>query len=229
MLFDFFLWPMLIPLFIPLVYALRYKKNALLEVALISLIMVLIVIFYWPLTIVLSTSSNIITKFSLFIVLPLIVLYISWRLLNNKEDFTFDMFGITNTGIEKSLKLGFLFIPLMLFVTFIAKYLIGGVSEPYFSLGVISFIESFTEEFFFRGLLFLFLASKIDLKIAYITSLLSFILMHPQNLTNPFIISTIVQGILTLEICRRSKNLAGAWVLHGTNRFFSIVILPLFF
>jgi len=227
--FDFFLWPMLVPLIIPLFYTLIYKKKSILDVALIILIMVLIVIFYWPLTMVLSTSSNIITKLLLFIALPLIVLYISWRLLNNKKDFTFDRFGITNNGIEKSMKLGFLFIPIMLFVTFIAKYLIGGVSEPFFLLGVISFAESFTEEFFFRGILFLYLASKINLKIAYITSLLSFILMHPQNLTNPFIISTIVQGVLTLEICRRSKNLAGAWVLHGTNRFFSIVILPLFF
>ncbi|MDG6229252.1 MAG: CPBP family intramembrane metalloprotease [Candidatus Thermoplasmatota archaeon] len=227
--FDFFLWPMLVPLIIPLFYTLIYKKKSILDVALIVLIMVLIVIFYWPLTMVLSTSSNIITKFLLFIALPLIVLYISWRLLNNKKDFTFDRFGITNNGIEKSLKLGFLFIPLMLFVTFIAKYLIGGVNEPHFFLGVVSFVESFTEEFFFRGILFLYLSSKINLKIAYITSLLSFILMHPQNLTNPFIISTIVQGVLTLEICRRSKNLAGAWVLHGTNRFFSIVILPLFF
>jgi hypothetical protein len=69
--------------------------------------------------------------------------------------------------------------------------------------------------------------SKTNLKIAYVTSLTSFILMHPQNFTNLFIVSTIVQGILTIEICRRSSNLTGAWIVHGTNRFFSIVLYPL--
>lgn len=225
--FDFFLWPMLVPLFIPLFYAIKYKKNAVIDVTMIIFITILIVLLYWPMTIGLLSSSNIIVKFLLFVIFPLIVLYAYWR-SNNKNDFPFERIGITNKDIEKSLKLGFLFIPLMLLVTFIAKYMIGGTSDPYFSLGVISFVESFTEEFFFRGILFLYLASKTNLKIAYITSLLSFILMHPQNITNPFIISTIVQGILTLEICRRSRNLIGAWALHGTNRFFSIVLLPLF-
>jgi len=112
---------------------------------------------------------------------------------------------------------------------FIAKYMIGGTLDGNFSLGVVSFAESFTEEFFFRGILFLFLMSKTNLKIAYVTSLASFVLMHPQNFANPFIISTIVQGFLTIEICRRSKNLVGAWVIHGTNRFFSIAIMPFLF
>lgn len=205
----------------------RYKKNVVLDVTLIILITVLIVFFYWPLTLGLASSSNIITKYLLFVALPLFVLYIPWKSMNpEKKDFPFSMFGISDKGFETSLKLGFLFIPLMLSVTFIAKIAIGGSSEPYFSLGVISFVESFTEEFFFRGILFLYLALKTDMRIAYITSLLSFILMHPQNLTNLFIISTIVQGVFTLEICRRSQNLVGAWVLHGTNRFFSIVLLP---
>jgi membrane protease YdiL (CAAX protease family) len=129
--------------------------------------------------------------------------------------------------MEKSLKLGFLFIPLMLIFTFFAKYMIGGAFNPDFPLGVVSFVESFTEEFLFRGVLFLFLISKTNFKIAYITSLGSFILMHPQNFSNPFIISTIAQGLITLEICKRSNNLAGAWVVHGTNRFFSIGIYHL--
>ena len=115
----------------------------------------------------------------------------------------------------------------MLFITFSAKYVMGGIFNPNFPLGVVSFVESFTEEFFFRGILFLFLMSKTNLKVAYITSLGSFVLMHPQNFTNPFIISTISQGLITLEICRRSKNLTGAWIVHGTNRFFIIAIYPL--
>jgi membrane protease YdiL (CAAX protease family) len=137
-------------------------------------------------------------------------------------------FGLKIKGLKSSIKLGLIFIPLMLIVTFLVKFMIDGYHNIDFSLGVISFFESFTEEFFFRGVLFLFLMSKTNLKVAYVTSLSSFILMHPQNFSNLFIISTLVQGLITLEICRRSRNLAGACIVHGANRFFSIVIYPLF-
>jgi membrane protease YdiL (CAAX protease family) len=222
---------MLIPMSIPLFYGIKYKRESLLEIIIIILVMIGIVIFYWPLTLGFDSSANIITKFLLFVLVPLFFLILSdkirYKQKNEKLDFQFSQFGITSNGIEKSLKLGFLFLPLMLIITFIAKYMMGGVFNPNFPLGVVSFVESFTEEFFFRGILFLFLMSKTNLKIAYITSLGSFILMHPQNFTNPFIISTIVQGLVTLEICRRTSNLAGAWIVHGTNRFFSIFLYPL--
>ncbi len=195
--------------------------------------MIFIVVAYWPLTVGFNSDANILPKFLLFVFVPLVFFYITWKIRNKqkkkKQEYSFKQFGITEEGFEKSLKLGFLFLPIMLIVTFIAKYIIGGTLDGNFSLGVVSFVESFTEEFFFRGILFLFLMSRTNLKIAYVTSLASFVLMHPQNFTNPFIISTIVQGFLTIEICRRSKNLVGAWVLHGTNRFFSIAIMPFLF
>lgn len=65
------------------------------------------------------------------------------------------------------------------------------------------------------------------MKVAYVTSVSSFVLMHPNNLADVFILSTIVQGFLTVEVCRRSKNLLGAWIVHGANRFFIIVIIAL--
>ena len=222
---------MLIPMIIPIIYGIKYKRESLLEISIITLVMIFIVISYWPLTLGLNSSANIITKFLLFVLVPLFFIYLTYKIRNKqsrkKLEFQYDQFGITINGMNKSLKLGFLFLPLMLFITYLAKTMIGGTLYPNFPLGIVSFIESFTEEFFFRGILFLFLMSKTNLKIAYITSLLSFILMHPQNFTNPFIISTIVQGLITLEICRRSSNLAGAWIVHGTNRFFSIAIYPL--
>lgn len=230
MLFDFFLWPMLIPMIIPIVYGIKYNRDSLLEICIITFTMIFIVVAYWPLTVGLNSSANIITKFLLFVLLPLAFLYITWKIKNKqkkeKQSFTFNQYGITSVGFEKSLNLGLLFLPIMLLVTFLVKYMIGGSFDGDFSLGVVSFMESFTEEFFFRGILFIFLMSRTNLKIAYITSFASFILMHPQNFSNLFIISTMVQGFLTIEICRRSKNLVGAWVLHGTNRFFSIVIIP---
>lgn len=229
--FDFFLWPMLMPMFIPIFYGLKYKRESLLEIIIITIVMIGIVISYWPLSLGFNSSANIITKFLLFVLIPILFLYLNYKIINRyshkKSDFQLNQFGITRNGIEKSLKLGFILIPLMFLVTFSAKYMIGGISDPNFPLGVVSFVESFTEEFFFRGILFLFLMSKTNLKIAYITSLTSFILMHPQNFTNPFIISTIAQGLITLEICKRSSNLAGAWIVHGANRFFSIALYPL--
>ena len=221
---------MLIPMIIPIIYAIKYKRESVLEISIITLVMIFIVIAYWPLTLGLNSSSNIITKFLLFVLVPLFFLYLTFKIRNKRSrkklKFQYKQFGITSNGINKSLKLGFLFLPLMLFITYLAKTMIGGTIYPNFSLGIVSFIESFTEEFFFRGILFLFLMSKTNLKIAYITSLLSFIFIHPQNFTNLFIISTIVQGLITMEICRRTSNLAGAWIVHGTNRFFSITIYP---
>ena len=228
--FDFILWPMLIPMFLPLIYALMYKLDSLIEIGVITLSMLLIVISYWPLTLRFNSTSNIVTKFLLFILLPLFLLYIAFnvqnKLKNEKRVISFERFGIRRDGLKNSLLLGLLLIPLMLLFTYAAKYMIGGFYEANFSVGIVSFVESFTEEFFFRGVLFLFLISRTDLKIAYTTSLASFVLMHPQNFSNLFIISTILQGFLTLEICRRSKNIVGAWILHGTNRFFSIAIFP---
>jgi len=148
---------------------------------------------------------------------------------SDESIFSWEYFGIESKGLEKSLKLGLLMLPIMLITTFLVTYIIGMKFYSDFPLGVVYFVESFTEEFFFRGILFLFLMRRTNLQVAYVTSFTSFVLMHSQyyiNFINPFIIITIIQGFLTLEICRRSKNLLGAWVLHGTNRFFSIVIIP---
>ena len=54
----------------------------------------------------------------------------------------------------------------------------------------------------------------------------------PYTITGPilekiFFREKAPQGILTIEICRRSNNLTGAWLLHGINRFFIIAIVPL--
>jgi len=116
----------------------------------------------------------------------------------------------------------------MIVVTGLIQFFIGITWDADLIAGAISFFEAFTEEFFFRGLLFIFLLKKTDLKIAYVTSLASFILIHPQNLTTLLIVPTIVQGIIALEIARRSYNIIGSWMVHGSNRFFELVILPLF-
>jgi membrane protease YdiL (CAAX protease family) len=219
---------MIIPMILPLIYTLKYRRDSFFEIILITLSMIFFVIAYWPLTIGFRSTANIISKYILLVLIPYVILKIYWIYKNEKRDH-FEQLGLTNKGLESSFKLGLMLIPIMLFITFLAKLLMNNsIMEPNLEVGVVSFIESFSEEFFHRGILFLLLSDKTNIKIAYITSFTSFILMHPQNFTNPFIISTIAQGIITLEICRRTKNLIGAWVLHGTNRFFSIVIIPFF-
>lgn len=188
--------------------------------------MVLIVVLYWPLLTsnFFSTYTYIAVKVLLFILLPLGAFLLIKR---DTSPLHGDRYGIKKNGLKKSCFFFMLFLPIMLIVTFVIKYINGVSADVDVAVGTLSFFEAFTEEFFFRGILFFFLLKKTNLTIAYLTSLASFTLMHPQNLTNIFIIGTIVQGILTIEIARRSQNIIGSWLLHGSNRFFELVIIPL--
>jgi len=224
--FNLFLWPMILPMILPIFYCFKYKRESLVEILAIILTMIIIVILYWPLSNNFFTSQNILAKFVLFVFLPILILYI---LSPEKSLFSLKKYGIKKAGFKKSFSLSLLLLPVMLGVTFIIKYFSGVSYDADLISGIISFFESFSEEFFFRGVLFLFLLNKTNLKVAYFSSLFSFILMHPQHLenyTNLFFFSTIVQGVLTIEITRRSENIAGAWILHGINRFFIIAIIP---
>jgi len=225
--FNLFLWPMLIPMIIPLIYCVKYKKEALIEIGIITLAMILIVVLYWPLL-----TSNFalmytypVVKLLLFVFLPLTLFFVIKR---DTQSLHGILYGVTKQGLKKSFFWFILFLPIMLVVTGSIQYLIGVTWNSNIGAGTISFFEAFTEEFFFRGVLFIFLLKKTNINIAYMTSLASFIFIHPQNLTTLFIVGTIIQGIVTLEIARRSQNIFGSWMLHGSNRFFELVLLPLF-
>lgn len=224
--FNLFLWTMLVPMIIPLFYCLKYKKDSLTEIGTIFVSMLLIVVLYWPLLTsnFLSTHTYTAVKFLLFVIIPLLLLFLLKR---KKSPLKLEQLGIKKEGMKKSIWLFILFLPIMLAVTFALQYINGVFVDANLLAGTISFFEAFTEEFLFRGILFLFLISRTNLKVAYITSLASFVLMHPQHINSIFIIAPVVQGILTIEICRRSDNLIGAWLIHGINRFFTIAIIPL--
>jgi len=224
--FDLFLWPMLIPMIIPLIYCMKYKIEALIDVGIITLAMILIVVLYWPLL-----TSNIaltytypLVKLLLFVLLPIFLFLV---IQHKASTLHGALYGVTRQGIKKSFFWFILLLPIMIAVTGSIHYFHGVTWNADLIAGTISFFEAFTEEFFFRGILFIFLIQKTSMKIAYVTSLASFILIHPQHLTTIFIVATIVQGIITLEIARRSQNIIGSWMLHGSNRFFELVILPL--
>ena len=213
--FNLFLWPMLIPMLLPIFYCFIYKRKSLADIITITSAMMLIVVLYWPLTNTVYTTANIAVKVLLFVLIPIMCLLFLKR---DKSPLNLKQYGIKKDGLKKTLQLCLLFLPSMLGITFVIKYVNGISNDINILFGTVSFFEAFTEEFFFRGVLFIFLLSRTDVKIAYMTSLLSFVLMHPQNFTNIFIISTIIQGILTIEIVRRSENITGAWLLHGINR-----------
>ncbi|MCK4332985.1 MAG: hypothetical protein KAV40_05335 [Thermoplasmatales archaeon] len=100
--FDLLLWPMLVPMIIPLIYCFRYKKESLAEIGTIATSMFLIVVIYWPLLTsnFLSTQTYTAVKFLLFIILPLLCLFILKR---NKSPLKLEQFGIKKEGMKKSL------------------------------------------------------------------------------------------------------------------------------
>ena len=223
--FNFFLWPMILPMIVPLFYSIRYRRDSLKEIIGILIIMITIIIVYWPLLTseYLSSATYVATKILLFLVIPCGILLLLRR---SSISSLLPRIGLQKKGIRHSFVLGILFLPLMLIVTFLLHFVNGVGFDPNVLSGSVSFFEAFTEEFFFRGILFLYLFMLTDLRIAYFTSLACFILAHPQQVTSLFILGTLVQGILTLEITRKSENIIGAWMVHGINRFFILAVLP---
>ncbi|MCK4757112.1 MAG: CPBP family intramembrane metalloprotease [Thermoplasmata archaeon] len=206
-------------------------KKHIKEILLISLVLLIIVILYWPVLVFFENIPYIgylLGKTVLFVLVPLLIFYFYFKNKNQSINIfgTLKRFGVRKPGLEKSIFLSLLLLPIML----LANYIVGmGPDSPaagWYS-GVM-FAESFTEEFFFRGILFLYLWKITDVRIAYATSIIGFVLLHPQYFFAPIMLAGLVQGILTCIITHKSKNIVGAWLLHGLNRVFSLSIMPMF-
>jgi len=91
------------------------------------------------------------------------------------------------------------------------------------------FLDAFNEEFLFRGVLILYLWKITDIKVAYATSIVSYIIVHPQHYASLFMISTIAQGILLAIIAHKTKNIIGPWISHGLNRVLLQIIRAILF
>jgi len=216
---------MLVPLLIPLLYCIVYKRESLVDIVMIAVAMVFIVVAYWPLVTGIPYSIFTYTgiKFLLFVVVPVLLLQMVTK---RPSSVTLDQFGVKKEGLRRSIVLCVLFLPIMLLVT-VVIHVVSGVSvDTNVVVATVSFFEAFTEEFLFRGVLFIFLLSRTNRTVAYLTSFASFVLMHPQHFTTIFLLGVVVQGVLTIEIARRSENISGAWLLHGINRFFVIAVIP---
>lgn len=222
---GFFLWQMIIPLVVPLFYCLIYKRKSLREILLICSILIGIVLFYEPIIYsnLFSSWTYVIGKIVLFIFFPILIFSFYY-----KDLFSFlREIGFHSFQLKLSLKFFIMFLPLMLGTTAVVFYILNISNSINVSFALLMFFESLSEEVLFRGVLFLFLSKKTNIPVAYITSVSCFMLAHPQHFFSFTMIPTLVQGILTVEVVRRSKNLLGAWFLHGVNRIFGILIFPL--
>jgi len=215
--------PLIFALLIPIIYSLKNNKRELKPILLITLCSIGTIILY-PITSFFSISmplfGYLIGKIFLFVVFPIITIFYieQWDL----KDILSNV-GVRNRNISKSIFYGLI----VAIVTIIITVFVSSPSnfDPVYR--TIMFFESFTEEFFFRGFLFLYLLKKTNPKIAYATSILGFILIHPQHFGNMFLISTVTQGVLLTIVTDKTKNIIGPWISHGLNRFIPALIRSL--
>jgi membrane protease YdiL (CAAX protease family) len=221
--------PMLLALFIPITYCLRWKMESLRKVMSIS-ICCLFIVFLYRITVDLSniiepTLGYFIGKSIIFIILPLItILYIE----RCKIKTALTEIGVKKDKLVKSILLGLGF----LIITVILALIIysWGKTEPSSAYwNTVMFFEAFNEEFLFRGVLFIYLWKITDLKVAYVTSILAFILAHPQHLTSLSLICVATQGILLGAVAYKTKNIIGPWISHGFNRIIPQILMATVF
>lgn len=224
MLFNLGLFPIALMIFaflIPLIYTVKWKKKEFKDIVLLTGCGVIIILFY-PVTFYFSNVTGVfgytIAKGILFVFLPVVTIFHieKWSIRNILCNT-----GVRRENLQKSVLYGLVVTPILLLVTV-------SVSSGYTDdiiWHVVMFFEAFTEDFFFRGILFLYLIQKTSLKVAYSTSLTGFILVHSQHLSSVFIISTITQAVLLTLIVYKTKNIIGAWVAHGLNRNIPSLIL----
>lgn len=218
---------MLLAFVIPLVYCIKWKKTNLRKVVLIFICCIFIVVLY-PITtylgnIIEPTLGYFLGKLILFTFFPFFVIL---HLERWKIKTTLIELGVKKEKLMTSILLG---LGALLITVVIALLIYGwghaAPSSAYWN--TIMFFDSFNEEFLFRGVLLLYLWEITDLKIAYATSVLAFILAHPQNFTSLYIISTAAQGILLGIVTYKTKNLIGPWISHGLNRVIPQIIAAL--
>ncbi|MBL7160407.1 MAG: CPBP family intramembrane metalloprotease [Candidatus Aenigmarchaeota archaeon] len=222
MLEQFPVAPMLLVLLIPLAYSFWKRKER--KAVIVVCIACVFTVAFYPLVNILAnlvpTVGYFLGKIILFIFIPILAVFFleKWSLKNIFIDF-----GVRRKALGKSVSLG-----IAAAIVTIAITLLVSVTQWDLAFRSIMFFESFTEEFFFRGFLLLYLMKKTTPKIAYSTSVLGFVLIHPQHFNSLFLISTIAQGLLLAWVAGKTKNIIGPWIAHGANRFFPSLLRMIF-
>lgn len=207
-------------LLIPIGYSLKNNRKNLKPILLITIASIVMIVLYPVVSFLAGAIPDFgysIGKIILFILLPAAtILYIEkWGIKD-----IFRNLGVRKTNLPRSVLYGIIAgiitITITIFVSTTTQF------DAVFR--TVMFFEAFTEEFFFRGFLFLYLLTKTNLKVAYATSIVGFILIHPQNFTSLFIASTMAQSVLNTIIAHKTRNIIGPWISHGMNRLFPPLI-----
>ena len=220
---------MLPVLLISLVYCIKWNKKNLRKVIIIFLCCTSIVILY-PTTTYLGNVIEpmfgyFLGKILLFTLLPFFTILFLER---SKVKITIAKLGVKKEKLILSILLGLG----SLLVTISITLLISGwrqAESPSIYWDVLMFFDAFNEEFLFRGVLLLYLWKLTNLKIAYATSVLAFILVHPQYFTSLYLIHVIVQGLLLGLVVYKTKNVMGPWISHGFNRILPQILAAFFY
>ena len=170
-------------------------------------------------------------KIAFLVVIPLLILYFIQK-TTFKEEYNFK--NVKWSDLKFPLYVGLFIFFLAIVGYFIlrpivpAETLVGGLQ----SLGItkeniipsvlyISFINSFIEEFFFRGFLF-YEFKGISLKVAYLVSSFLFSLYHVLVMFTIFnwimgilaMIGLMVVGMTLVYVNRSNKSIINSWIVH---------------
>lgn len=169
-------------------------------------------------------------KLIFFLCIPLFIIII------NKEMSINSILKVNKKGMYKALGLG-----ILLYIVILIAYLIAGnffdftitinnlkaggsVNEDNFiAIAIyITLINSFLEEFFFRGFTFLNLKKFAPRKIAYIFSSLLFAIYHVAMMWNWFsiwlflliLMFLAIGGMIFNYLCEKYDNIYMSWIVH---------------
>lgn len=205
----------------------KYKKR---NFIIISSVIACMLLYFIEQVLVMSYLAKTLCKILFFTTLPYIYIrlmnksYVSNRIKTNKKDL------YLGTG------LGLFCFAVLIVAYFILKDVIdlsiianelqtkSKVNSKNFILVAfyITFINSFLEEFFFRGFIFLNLYELGFRKISYIFSSVLFALYHIgifKNWFNPWLIILAIFGLFSVGfifnyIDTKSKNFINSWIVH---------------
>lgn len=205
---------MLVPLLIPVAYCAIRKRENLVKAAMLWLLGLIIVVLYPMVNFAseqFAVTGYFLVKVLLFVIIPIAALmylekWTVWTVLNKV--------GVKRENLGVSIAYGLIAAVATIIVT---VAITSTVAVDLFD-DIVLFLDAFTEEFLFRGVLFLYLMARTNLGVAFITSVLAFILAHPQNLHSIFIASTALQAVLLTLVVYKTGNIIGAWISHGLNR-----------
>lgn len=220
---------MVVVLLIPVIYCAAWKKENLRKAAALWLLSLVIVLLYPAVMYASENGGNLgyfMAKLIIFVLLPIpVLMYLEkWTARSVMINV-----GVRRLNMERSIAYGLIAATITIAISLaISVYTNAGAGGLDAVWGSIMFLDAFTEEFLFRGVFFLYLMTLIDWRLAFITSVLAFVLVHPQyfiGTLSMFILVTITQAILLTWVAYKTKNIIGAWISHGLNRIVPQLVL----